>query len=211
MHCKINGGRLNFYEGKGEGKLISKIKCIHKAQKMIKDYIKDRGHYIKFLNKRELKILSNDIDLLKKVCEKDKNDIIYVLLAGDIDDIVDDNKPNRFIIGIFNTNNNLISISSIYKDYTEANIKGLYFAASCSVEQDAIRSPNSYIRAFSILELLKYNKFDIIGGIIGGDEDKLKKYHKDRGCIIEEEKYNNSYIYKCNIVVYLNTFFQNFL
>ena len=46
MHCKINGGRLNFYEGKGEregeGKLISKIKCIHKAQKMIKDYIKDR-------------------------------------------------------------------------------------------------------------------------------------------------------------------------
>ena len=41
MHCKINGGRLNFYEGKGEGegKLISKIKCIHKAQKMIKDYI----------------------------------------------------------------------------------------------------------------------------------------------------------------------------
>ena len=204
MYCKLNGGKINFYQGEiGQGKIISKIECIHKSQKQLKDYLKKHnGHYIKFLNKSEIKKYNNR-RLLDKLCEKDTESDIATILEGDIEDIIEKKIPNRFIAGVFKKNNTLISISSIYKQYTE-----LYFSASCSKEQDEIRRPNYFIRAFSILELLKYNKFDTIHGMIGGSEQKLIKYHEDRGCKIERRLADIGYEYKCEIVIYLNNFFN---
>ena len=212
MYCKINNGKINFYqETTGKGMMISKKLCVHIMKEKIKKYVKSKGCYIKFLNNSELKII-NKPSVLNKVCEQ--NDNIASILSGDIDDILDEKIPNRFIVGLFNKqDDSLLSISSIYKKYEESPpIKGgMYFSASCSAKQDPkiIKASNYFIRAFSILELLENNKFDIIWGIMGGDVEVLKAYHERVGCSsIPNPKSDVTLIYKCEIVNFLNKFFE---
>ena len=214
MYCKINGSRINFYEEiKGKGiKLISKDNCIHIMKEKIKKYVKSKGCYIKLLTKRELKILlrknkNGERYLLNKVCEQDREGDVVAILEGDIEEIIDDNKPNIFIYALLKKGN-IISISSIYKEYTELNIKRIYFSGSCSVKQEPkiIVQPNYFLRAFSILELLENNNLEIIWGIMGGDLKFLAEHHKGRGCDVDIER--RPPIYKCEIVEFLNIFFK---
>lgn len=214
MYCKINGSRINFYEEiKGKGiKLISKDDCIDIMKQKIKKYVKSKGCSINLLTKQQLKILlkknkNGEPYLLNKICEQDQEGVVVATLEGDIDDIINHNKPNIFIYALIKKGN-IISISSIYKEYKELNIKGAFFSASCSVKQEPkiIFQPNYFLRAFSILELLENNKFDIIWGVMGGDLKFLAEYHKGRGCDVDIE--GRPPIYKCEIVNFLNKFFE---